>query len=163
LKQMATKANVSSCPTAFKCPITHLLLEHPVITTGGNTYEYSAISAWLADKDTDPLTNERLRSKELVPNLLLRSQVQEWVAENPAAATACRNRDAVPLPPRAAAKAADPKTASQADPSGKAEKGGGSSGAQCALTDVLQFVGSSPRPNKAQRSAVLSKKALQLT
>jgi len=157
---MATKANVSSCPTAFKCPITHLLLEHPVITTGGNTYEYSAISAWLADKDTDPLTNERLRSKELVPNLLLRSQVQEWVAGNPAAAAACRNQDAVPPPPRAAAKAPDhkapdPKTASQADPSGKAEKGGGSSGAQCALTDVLQFVGSSPRPNKAQRSALV--------
>ena len=83
---MATKANVSTCPTAFKCPITHLLLEHPVITTGGNTYEYIAISAWLADKDTDPLTNERLRSKVLVPNLLLR-QVQEWIARNPAAAS----------------------------------------------------------------------------
>ena len=78
---MATKANVSSCPTAFKCPITHLLLEHPVITTGGNTYEYIAISAWLADKDTDTLTNERLRSKELVPNLLLRAKCRSGLRE----------------------------------------------------------------------------------
>ncbi|KAJ1418470.1 hypothetical protein B484DRAFT_333805, partial [Ochromonadaceae sp. CCMP2298] len=71
---------MSHTPEDFLCPISRLLMEHPFITTGGNTYEHSAISTWFEVHNTDPQTNARLPSLMLIPNLLLRSQIQEWIA-----------------------------------------------------------------------------------
>jgi hypothetical protein len=36
----------------FICPITHELMEDPVIDHEGNNYEYSAISKWLQTHNT---------------------------------------------------------------------------------------------------------------
>jgi len=82
------------------CPITHQTMEHPFVTSSGRSYEYSAISSWLAVHDTDPMTNERLASKTLIPNHSLRSQIVAWFEENPSSA-GLRNNDAASPPPGA--------------------------------------------------------------
>ena len=55
------------------------IMEEPVTTLAGNTYEKVSIMAWFRTHGTDPLTNARLTTKRLVPNNSLRSQIQAWV------------------------------------------------------------------------------------
>lgn len=70
---------VESCtreaPEEFLDPITHEVMEKPVITAHGNTYEHSSIAKWLEGHDTDPLTNVVLPHKDLTPNNVLRSMI----------------------------------------------------------------------------------------
>lgn len=44
----------------------------------GHTYEKSAISAWLANHNTSPLTNEPLANKQLQPNHLARQLISAF-------------------------------------------------------------------------------------
>jgi hypothetical protein len=44
----------------------------PVFTSDGHTYERHAIHEWLFDHDTSPNTGERLRHKEVTPNVMTR-------------------------------------------------------------------------------------------
>ncbi|PRP78817.1 WD repeat, SAM and U-box domain-containing protein 1-like [Planoprotostelium fungivorum] len=64
-------------PDAFYCPITCEVMVDPVIATDGHTYERWAIEDWLRRSDTSPLTNLKLRGKDLVPNYALRQLMQE--------------------------------------------------------------------------------------
>ena len=56
-----------------RCPITLEVMKDPVLASDGHTYERAAIEDWLRTHDTSPMTNARLGSKELMPNLVLRS------------------------------------------------------------------------------------------
>jgi hypothetical protein len=60
------------------CPLSLELMHDPVTTLAGNTYEREEIARWFRTKQTDPLTGERLGSKRLVPNTLMRSQISTW-------------------------------------------------------------------------------------
>jgi hypothetical protein len=65
--------NPTTLPVAFDmlfrvkevliCPITMCSIETAGILESGSVFEYSAISHWLIDHDTDPLTNLRLKHK----------------------------------------------------------------------------------------------------
>ena len=46
-------------PHHFRCPITCTVMEDPVIALDGYTYERAAISTWLEQNETSPLTGER--------------------------------------------------------------------------------------------------------
>ena len=70
-------------PAEFLCPISCELMEDPVTTLAGNTYEKVHIMAWFRTHQTDPLTNAKLSSKRVVPNNLLRSQIHAWMEEHP--------------------------------------------------------------------------------
>ena len=59
------------------CPISGLPMKDPVVAADGHTYERAAISRWLRESDTSPLTGERLPHKELAPNYLLISSFEE--------------------------------------------------------------------------------------
>ena len=63
---------------AFFCPITYEVMKDPVSTEDGQTYERTAIEAWLERNDTSPLTNAMLRSKALIPNVVLRQTIHQW-------------------------------------------------------------------------------------
>ena len=63
---------------SFICPINQTLMEDPVITPYGTTYERSAILNWLKKHDTDPLTKKRLTKDMLITNYALRSAIQEY-------------------------------------------------------------------------------------
>ena len=52
----------------LQCPITRDLMEDPVIAEDGYTYERSAITRWINDNGTSPLTRIPLRVSELRPN-----------------------------------------------------------------------------------------------
>ena len=65
-------------PSEYTCPISHELMEDPVFTASGQTYEREAISQWLRTKQTDPISNARLSNKKLVPNFALRGMIVQW-------------------------------------------------------------------------------------
>ena len=59
----------------YVCPITAEVMTDPVCTSGGFTYERTAIEKWLRTKDTSPSTGAKLESKKLIPNIMARSLI----------------------------------------------------------------------------------------
>jgi hypothetical protein len=135
----------SKPPAEFVCPLTHNLMEHPVSTSLGHTYEYAAISRWLSNHSTDPVTNESLKSKVLNKNLALRSLIQSWIKANPQIAARHRSVDAVPPPPPPSASATEaPKEGGSLPPSLTNEAN---------LGKIITYKGSHVKKTKAQRIA----------
>jgi len=67
------------CPEAFLDPVTFEVMQDPVSTVDGHTYERSAVEQWFAQgKDTSPLTNAVLGSTALTPNITLRNAIEQW-------------------------------------------------------------------------------------
>lgn len=105
-------------PPAFLCPITHLLMEYPHMTMAGMCYEGIAIQTWLARHSKDPLSGTEMTDLRLIPNHALRSQIQTWIGQHPAAAKKFRNPAAKPLTaaPQAAPAQAQAPASSKQDP-----------------------------------------------
>lgn len=56
------------------------VMKDPQLAADGFTYEAEAISTWLQrGHETSPMTNKKLLHTKLVPNLALRSAIQEWL------------------------------------------------------------------------------------
>jgi len=67
-------------PNEFLCPITRRIMVDPVTTSGGHTYEWSAISRWFREgKNRDPATGLGLNNNILYPNHALRSAIRNFV------------------------------------------------------------------------------------
>jgi len=77
LQQALARGQQSGPPDSHLCPISGEVMEDPVITAAGHSYEREQIEMWLASNDTDPLTNKKLQHKSLVPNHALRKAIQE--------------------------------------------------------------------------------------
>lgn len=70
-------------PDDFRCPISLELMSDPVTIETGHTYERSSILKWFRSGNaTCPKTGKRLRSIELVPNLVLRGLIQQYCNAN---------------------------------------------------------------------------------
>lgn len=69
---------VLQAPRGFVCPISLSLMSDPVIAADGHSYERSAISSWLASRDTSPATNLPLAHRHLVENHALRSAIDDY-------------------------------------------------------------------------------------
>ena len=67
--------------SSFVCPITQAVMEDPVMTADGHTYERAAIEQWLASHNTSPLTGLPLSTHELVPNEQLARHIQAAAAQ----------------------------------------------------------------------------------
>ena len=67
---------VDGIASSLLCPITKQLMTDPVFTMDGQTYERSAIEAWLKTNDTSPATGKSLPSKKLVDNVRARGMVR---------------------------------------------------------------------------------------
>lgn len=65
-------------PKEYMCPISKVIMEDPHTAEDGNTYEKKAIKDWFAKKVQSPLTHKNLQSAKLVPNLILRSIIQDY-------------------------------------------------------------------------------------
>ena len=70
----------SDHPNWFLCPITMELMTDPVILSSGQTYERSAITAHLRRNNKDPVTNAKLRNKNVTPNMALRHSIMAHLA-----------------------------------------------------------------------------------
>lgn len=62
---------------SFICPLTHEVMTDPVVDPEGNSYERAAITAWLAQHDTSPITRAPLALADLAPNRALRNAIDE--------------------------------------------------------------------------------------
>ncbi len=64
----------------FCCPISMELMNDPVLTSVGRSYQRAAIEEWLNVNATDPLTRESLENNQkLIRNLNLREEIREFV------------------------------------------------------------------------------------
>ena len=71
--------NRSDHPNWFLCPITLELMTDPVILSSGQTYERSAITAWLRTHKKDPVSNAPLTNFNLTPNMALRHSISAHI------------------------------------------------------------------------------------
>lgn len=69
-------------PAELICPITRELMECPVVTADGHTYERHAILTWLETSDMSPRTGKHLPNKTLLPNFSLRAQIEDFRQRN---------------------------------------------------------------------------------
>ncbi|XP_071688686.1 U-box domain-containing protein 33-like [Rutidosis leptorrhynchoides] len=70
-------------PNYFVCPIFQEIMQDPVVSADGFTYEAEAIKGWLdSGHNTSPMTNLKLANSTLVPNHALRSAIQEWLQQS---------------------------------------------------------------------------------
>ena len=69
-------------PHHFFCPITQDVMNDPVKTVDGMTYDRPAIDRWLQSSDRSPLTGLPLASKALTPHAVLREQIAAFVAKH---------------------------------------------------------------------------------
>lgn len=53
-------------------------MDDPYVAGDGHTYEYRAIKAWLEKSDMSPVTKQRLEHTSIIPNISLRSAIEEW-------------------------------------------------------------------------------------
>lgn len=58
------------------CPISHSMMEDPVVAADGHSYERSQISQWLHDHDTSPMTGQTLSDVVLVDNVALKAIIR---------------------------------------------------------------------------------------
>ena len=65
-------------PHHLICPISHRLLVDPVSTIYGNTYSREYIERWFQTHDTDPLNNQRVPTKYLVPNRAIQDALDDF-------------------------------------------------------------------------------------
>ncbi|WVZ64803.1 hypothetical protein U9M48_014275 [Paspalum notatum var. saurae] len=70
-------------PEALQCPITLDLMTDPVTVSTGQTYDRASITRWIkAGCRTCPVTGERLRSADVVPNAALRGIIERMLLSN---------------------------------------------------------------------------------
>lgn len=73
----------TATPSYFLCPISQVTMRDPQMAADGFTYEADAIRDWL-DKghDRSPVTNQTLANCDTIPNIALRSAIQEYLKQN---------------------------------------------------------------------------------
>jgi hypothetical protein len=68
----------STAPDSFVCPLSREVMDDPVQTVDGHTYERVWIEKWLQGHNTSPLTNVKLLDTKLTPNHALKKAIDEW-------------------------------------------------------------------------------------
>ncbi|CAI5466866.1 unnamed protein product [Closterium sp. Yama58-4] len=81
-RRTPVKRSLGDAPSSLFCPITQEMMVNPVLAADGHTYEKEAIESWLESSDRSPMTNEKLPSKDLVPNHAVRTMINDWRERN---------------------------------------------------------------------------------
>lgn len=79
---LASRVPEGTIPHHFFCPIFQDVMDDPVKTVDGHTYDRAAIERWFNVKQTSPLTGLTLPSADLKPNTELKEQIREWMELN---------------------------------------------------------------------------------
>ncbi|CAD6265484.1 unnamed protein product [Miscanthus lutarioriparius] len=78
VNRLPPRFTLSLNPEALQCPITLELMTDPVTVVTGQTYDRASIKKWIKSGcRTCPVTGERLRSAELVPNVAARGVIEQ--------------------------------------------------------------------------------------
>ncbi|CAI5530413.1 unnamed protein product [Closterium sp. Naga37s-1] len=81
-RKAPSRRPMGEAPSVLFCPITQEMMVNPVLAADGHTYEQEAIKSWLETSDMSPMTNQKLPSKDLVPNHAVRSMIKDWRQRN---------------------------------------------------------------------------------
>lgn len=66
-------------PEKFKCPLTHEVMEDPVVSKYGDSFERSAIKNWMDEMGyVCPVTKKELAPGDLVTNSKLQNDIRQW-------------------------------------------------------------------------------------
>ena len=71
-------ANKDDPVELYCCPISGEIMEDPVITPSGITYDRKSIERWLQNKSVDPISKRPLRPNQLIPNRALKDSIAEY-------------------------------------------------------------------------------------
>ncbi|MEN9449508.1 MAG: hypothetical protein RJA83_122 [Pseudomonadota bacterium] len=63
----------------FLCPISHAVMQDPVITKDGFTFDLENINQWLQISKTNPLTRKSLTPEQLTRNTDLKKRIDSWI------------------------------------------------------------------------------------
>lgn len=74
-KVVAKEILDENVPEGFVCPLTQEIMKDPVMDPEGNSYERSAIEAWLDKNQTSPITRKSLTKENLFPNRALKDAI----------------------------------------------------------------------------------------
>lgn len=66
----------------FYCPISQDIMDDPVITSDGHTYERECIIKWFKRNNTSPLTGEILKTTNIIPNITLKKIITDYKEKN---------------------------------------------------------------------------------
>jgi hypothetical protein len=78
----AAAAAPTKAPQDYFCPVTREIMQDPVQTADGETYERRAIESWFGQgKNTSPMTNAKLASSALTPNKALKRSITTFLEE----------------------------------------------------------------------------------
>ena len=64
----AASVSAPEPPDEFVCPISHELMEDPVLASDGHAYERVVIEKWFEKRLTSPKTGQPLETPALFPN-----------------------------------------------------------------------------------------------
>ena len=78
---MSAMATATKVPDAFFCPITHEIMQDPVVDRDGVSYERYAITQWLGIHHTSPVTRNKCTIDQLRPNLSLKELIQNGMTQ----------------------------------------------------------------------------------
>ena len=78
---VCTGGFLAEYPKKFQCHLSRSIFDDPVIAEDGLTYSRNKIEQWFVKFNLSPLTNEKI-GQTLVPNLALKTEVDEWIAAN---------------------------------------------------------------------------------
>lgn len=74
--------SIEGIPDGFICPITHEVMEYPVILVEtGHTFEKEALEKWLEKSSTCPMTGKELNSKKFIVVYSLKKAIDHWRVE----------------------------------------------------------------------------------
>jgi len=77
-KNALLKKELVEVPQEFTCCITEEIMEDPVCTCDGHSYERNSIMKWFEKSKTSPKTGLPLENTILIPNHSLKSQIQSF-------------------------------------------------------------------------------------
>lgn len=77
----------TTVPDQFVCPLTLDVMQRPLYSKHGHSFERKAILEWLATEDTCPITRRPLSPSLLIPNNQLARQISNWKRQNVAERT----------------------------------------------------------------------------
>lgn len=70
-------------PDEYLCPITHGLMQEPVVAKDGRTYEKAALLQWFRRSDRSPTNGLKLTTMDVTPNLNIKNLIQDFLQQNP--------------------------------------------------------------------------------
>jgi hypothetical protein len=69
-------------PNEFRCPLTLEIMEDPVMTRLGHSFERNELFLWLQKNQVCPLTRNPLKLSDIITNKALKGKIQEWKKKN---------------------------------------------------------------------------------